>query len=126
MTTITLELPDSLYQQLHRRSQQSNRPIEAELMRLLPPQLPPTTDLPELSLAYQEVIQFLGRGATAQEISTFYLSTAAQERAQWLISQNKIAQLTPSEKTELDLYVELENFIALIKTQALRQLQQQR
>ncbi len=123
MTTVTLELPDTLYAQLQRRSQQSQQPLETELLRLLPPQLPSTANLPELPLAYQEVITFLGQGVSAQEIINFQLSSQAQERATSLIQQHKAGQLSPAELAELDLYVELENFVALLKMQAAQTVQ---
>jgi hypothetical protein len=120
--TVTLNLSETIYQRLRRRSQQSQRPLEDELLDLLAGQ----ASLPELSgnmpPAYIEIIEFLGRGATAQEIANFCLSEAAQARAQTLLAQHKAGMLTPPEEHELDLYIELENFMALLKNQARQQL----
>ncbi len=120
--TVTLNLPETIYQRLRRRSQQSQRPLEDELLDLLASQ----ASLPELTgdmpPAYIEVIEFLGRGATAQEIANFRLSAAAQARAQALLARHKAETLSPPEERELDLYIELENFMALLKNQARQQL----
>lgn len=73
-----------------------------------------------MSLAYNELIEFLGRGPTAEEIANFRLSSPAQTRAQLLLKKIKEEIVTPAEEAELDLYVELENLMALIKVQALK------
>ena len=83
MTThsVTLDLPETLYNQLSRRSQQSQRSLEDELLALLVSKLPVAEA--RLSPAYNELIEFLGRGPTAQEIADFRLSAPAQSRAQY-------------------------------------------
>ena len=73
--------------------------------------------------AYSEVIEFLGCGATPQEIAEFRLSPTAKARASALLNKNKEGTLTPSEEAELDSYIELEAFMGLLKVQALQQLQ---
>ena len=82
--------------------------------------LPSPDMLNDMPPAYDEVVEFLGRGATAQEISEFRLSSTAQMRAQTLLQQNKLDALSPAEEAELDLYIELENFMSLIKIRALQ------
>ena len=119
--TVTLDLPETLYRHLRRRSKQSQRSLEDELLALLVSKLPAAEA--KMSLAYNELIEFLGRGPTAEEIANFRLSSAAQARAQSLLEKNREGILNPAEETELDLYVELENFMALIKIQAFKQLQ---
>jgi len=124
MTTMTLDLPETLYQQLHYRSQQSHRSIEVELLTLLVPKVP-VPRLPILPLAYQEVIEFLGQGTTAQAMANFRPSPKAQERAKLLLQKNREDSLTTAEMAELDMYVDLENFIALLKIQAYQRLSNQ-
>ncbi len=120
--TVMLNLPESLYQRLSRRSKQSHRSLEDELLALLATKTL-TAEAPEsIPLAYDEVIEFLGRGATAQEIADFRLSPPAQARGQSLLTKNKEGALTPDEEAELDLYIELEDFMALIKIRAIQQL----
>jgi len=121
--TVTLNLPEAFYQQLYVRSQQSQRSLETELLSLLMPPVPEVSHLSVLPMAYQEVIAFLGRGATSTEIVNFRLSPQAQARAKSLLQKNRDQTLTPSDNAELDFYVELENFMALLKMQALQQFQ---
>ena len=121
--TITLDLPDVLYQRLKQRSQQTQRSLEDELLDLLATKIPTLKSLDSPPLAYNEVIDFLGRGATAKEIAEFRLSPAAQTRAQSLLKKSKIESLTPAEEAEMELYIELEDFMALIKIKAHQQLQ---
>jgi hypothetical protein len=120
--TVTLDLPETLYNRLSRRSQQSQRSLEDELLTLLATNLPIIEATQGTSLAFNEVIEFLGRGATAEEVANFRLSATAQARAQLLLEKNKEGTLSSAEEAELDLYIELENFMALIKIQALKQL----
>ncbi len=120
--TVMLNLPEPLYQRLSRRSKQSQRSLEDELLSLLATKTL-TAEVPEnIPLAYDEVIEFLGCGATAQEIADFRLSPMAQARGQSLLTKNKEGDLTPAEEAELDLYIELEDFMSLIKIRAIQQL----
>ncbi len=121
--TVTLDLPESLYQQLSRRSQQSHHSLEEELLAVLMTKVRSSETAGNLPPAYNEVIEFLGRGVTAQEITEFRLSSIAQTRAKSLLDKNKEGTLTPAEEAELDSYIELEEFMGLLKVQALRQLQ---
>lgn len=121
--TVTLDLPESLYQQLNRRSQQLQHSLEEELLAVLTMKMRSSETPGNLPPAYNEVIEFLGRGATAQEIADFRLSSTAQNRARSLLDKNKAGALTPAEEAELDSYIELEEFMGLLKIQALRQLQ---
>ncbi len=121
--SITLNLPESLYQHLSRRSQQLQRSLEEELVTLLSMKMPIGEGGTPQPSAYNEVIEFLGRGPSATEISEFHLSSAAQTRAQSLLQKNKEGPLSPAEEAELESYIELEDFMALIKIRALQQLQ---
>lgn len=123
MTThaITLELPDPLYQSIRRLSRRSQRSLEAELLTLLESHTP----APGYGAypAFDEVVDFLGRGATAGEIAAFKLSPAARARARELLAKNRAEALSEDETRELDVYVELEDFMALLKIRAHEQLQ---
>jgi hypothetical protein len=121
--TITLNLPEPLYQRLNQRSQQLQRSLEEELIALLSTKVPATKTGEKMPLATSEVVEFLGRGASAQEIAEFRLSSAAQTRAKELLQKNRDESLTPAEEAELEAYVELEDFMGLIKLHALQQLQ---
>ena len=120
--TITLNIPESLYHQLQQRSQRLQRSLEDELIALLVTKVPVDT-LKNTPLAYKEIVEFLGHGATAKEIAEFRLSPQAQARAQSLLQKHKEDLLSPAEEAELELYIELEDFMALVKIQAQLQLQ---
>jgi plasmid stability protein len=120
--TVTLNLPEKLYQRLRQRSQQFRRSLEDELLLLLASKASEFETGSSASLAYNEVIEFLGRGATTQEIVDFRLSAAAQARGQALLEKNRQGTLSPAEEAELNLYIELENLMALIKIRAHQQL----
>ena len=125
MTThaITLNLPESLYQHLQRRSECCKRSLEDELLALLTAKTLGSETSPNMPLAYNEVVEFLGSGATAKEITEFRLSSGAQTRAQSLIQKSREDSLSPAEEAELELYTELEDLMALIKIRAHQQLQ---
>ncbi len=126
MTThsITLDLPEPLYQSIRRLSQRSRRSVEAELLTLLEAHAP----APGYGAypAFDEVVDFLGRGASAADVAVFKLSPAARARASELLARNRDEGLTPDEERELDAYVALEDFMALLKIRALEQLQDSR
>lgn len=123
MTThvVTLDLPESLYQRLRRRSEESRRSLQDELLALLDAH----TLAPSYGMypAVDEVVDFLGRGATAAEIATFNLSPAARARAHDLLIKNQDDSLTEEDARELEVYGELEEFMALLKIRALERLQ---
>jgi plasmid stability protein len=121
--TVTLNLPEKLYQRLRQRSRQFQRSLEDELLLVLASKTSGLETGSSVPLAYNEVIEFLGGGVTAQEIIDFQLSGAAQARAQTLVEKNREGTLNPAEEAELDLYVELEDLMALIKIRARQQLQ---
>ena len=125
MTThaVTLNLPEPLYRHLQRRSERLQRSLEDELLALLTTKALASEDSQNMPLAYNEVVEFLGRGATAKEITEFRLSPEAQTRAQSLVQKNREGSLSPAEEAELELYTELEDFMALIKIRAHQQLQ---
>jgi hypothetical protein len=122
--SITLELPDQLYQKLKWRSQQTKRSLEEEILTAF------TLDLSVLPLmeteglrAYDEVMDFLISGPSIEEIVKFQLSDAARQRAQSLLAQEREAEVTADEAKELDFYVELGDFLGILRAKAMLQLQ---
>ncbi len=121
--TVTLDIPEALYQQLSQRSELLERSLEEELVALLTTNRAVAISSTNASTIYDEIVDFLGRGPSAKEIIEFTLSSAAQNKAQKLLAKNKKGVLSPAEEAELDAYVELENFMALLKIRAQQQLQ---
>lgn len=122
--SITLELPDQVYQHLKQRSQQTKRSVEEELLTVFALDLPvlPLTETAEFQ-AYNEVLEFLSGGPSAEEIVHFQLTESARQRAQALLEREKAQELTVAERKELDFYVELGDFLGLLRAKALLHLQ---
>ena len=122
--SITLELPDNFYQKLKQRSQQTNRSIEDELLTAFVLDLPvlPVADTEELQ-AYNEVLEFLTSGPSAADIVHFQLSNNARQRARDLLSKEKTDGLTLDESKELDFYIELGDFLGILRAKAMLQSQ---
>jgi hypothetical protein len=68
--------------------------------------------------AYEEVIDFLAAGISPGNLVAFQPSEEAKRRIADLIEREKLATLTPDEKSELDHYVQLEHLMRLAKARA--------
>jgi len=121
--SVTLELPDELYQKFKRRSQQTKRSLEDELLTAFALDLPvlPAAETGELQ-AYNEVLEFLTSGPSATEIAQFRLSSEAQQQAQTLLRKEREQSLTAAEAKELDFYIELGDFLGILRAKALLRL----
>lgn len=124
--SVTVELPDSLYENLQQRSRQTNRSLEEELLTAFALELPlwPRAEIVEYG-AYGEVMEFLGSGPSAAEITQFQLSDAARQRARELMIQERERALSEAETRELDFYVELGDFLGILRAKALLNLNKQ-
>lgn len=71
---------------------------------------------------YAEVLDFLIKRPTPQEIAAFKVSLQAQERLQTLLKKNREATLTVEETTELDVYEQLEHLMLLLKARAINSI----
>lgn len=73
----------------------------------------------ELSMPfYEQVLDFLATGPSAQEIVRFRPSVAAQQRFSELLEFNRQRPLTLVESEELDHYVRIDRMISLLKAKA--------
>jgi hypothetical protein len=68
----------------------------------------------------REVISFLARRPTIQELLRFAPSQAALERSQELLERNRESRLTSEEESELDELCEMDRFVSLLKAEAWR------
>ena len=68
--------------------------------------------------AYQEAIEFLARGMTAQELVAFQPSADASARLERLIQKEKSEGLLPEEHEELERSMEVERVLSLAKARA--------
>lgn len=68
--------------------------------------------------AYEEIIDFIAAGTSPQNVVAFRPSESAKERVADLIYREKMAALSPDEKSELDHYLQLEHLMRLAKARA--------
>ncbi len=73
-----------------------------------------------------EVIEFLRKNPSSQEVADFQVSQSAQSRLQRLLALNQAGMLSPSEQAELDELEQLEHIIIMLKTQAAKRLKESR
>ena len=78
-----------------------------------------------MTLAHEELIDFILKGHEPEEVIEFKPSEAATRRVWELISREKTSALTPDEVSELDSYMHLEHIMRLAKAKA-RQRQDDR
>ncbi|PAX45847.1 hypothetical protein [Brunnivagina elsteri] len=76
-----------------------------------------TTDIPAV---YQEVLDFLIKRPTPEEIIAFKVSAQAQKRLSELLEKNRSATLSSMELAELDVYEQLEHMMILLKARAFK------
>lgn len=105
MTTITLEVPDALADQL---SQLGDR-----LPEVLMAGLSETTPLP--AHIYRYVLDFLVSGPSPEQVAAFRPTQEMQLRLETLLARSHAGQLTPTEATELDEYERIEHLIVMLK-----------
>lgn len=68
--------------------------------------------------AYEEVVDFIARGANPGNVVAFRPSEEARARVADLVSREKGSGLTPEERSELDHYLQLEHIMRLAKARA--------
>jgi hypothetical protein len=72
--------------------------------------------------AYEEVVEFIASGPSAEALAKFQASDEAKERVAFLIRKEKTDGLTPEEKLELDNFMRLEHLMILVKARARKNL----
>jgi hypothetical protein len=118
---LTIEIPDELVGRLE--------PLQSRLpellWRLLDSDPKQTTEQSKVNIGtveiaevYLEVLDFLIKRPTPEEIVEFKVSPHAQMRLQVLLEKNRSGSLTPIEIAELDVYEQLEHLMILLKARA--------
>ena len=108
---VTIEIPDKLAQQLGPGRERLAEIIARGLRR----------SWAGTSGLRREVIAFLARRPTAEEILEFRPSATLVERSRDLLDRKQEGVLTPEEEAELEEMAEVDRFVSLIKTEVLRQ-----
>jgi hypothetical protein len=68
--------------------------------------------------SYDEIIDFLARGASPAEVLAFRPSEEVQERIRCLLDRNAADELTEDEAAELEVLGEIEHVMQLVKIRA--------
>jgi len=110
MVSVTVQLPDTLAEQFIPAQQWGAPLMEIGLARLKTP----------TSITASEIIDFLLRNPTPQEVLAYHVSERAQSRLQRLLALNEAGLLGQSEKEELDELETLEHIIISLKAQIMR------
>nr|WP_199339856.1 hypothetical protein [Nostoc sp. FACHB-892] len=119
---LTIQIPDELAQRLE--------PLQSRLPQLLwlllDADVQQTSDQPkvnaqtvEISEVYQEVLDFLIKRPTPEEIIAFKVSSQAQMQLEALLEKNRSTSLTQMELAQLDVYEQLEHLMILLKARAM-------
>lgn len=123
MAELTIQVSDELAQRLE--------PLQNRLPELLwqlldfanlPTNISKTvqTEPTDIPLVYQEVLDFLIKRPTPEEIIAFKVSSQAQSRLEELLSRNRSTTLNSMELAELDVYEQLEHMMILLKARAFK------
>jgi hypothetical protein len=119
---LTIQIPDEL---AHRLEPLQSR-LPQLLWLLLDADVQQTSEQPkvntqtvEISEVYQEVLDFLIKGPTPEEIIAFKVSSQAQMQLEALLEKNRSASLTQMELAQLDVYEQLEHLMILLKARAM-------
>ena len=123
MAELTIQVSDELAQRLE--------PLQNRLPELLwqlldfanlPTNISKTvqTEPTDIPLVYQEVLDFLIKRPTPEEIIAFKVSPQAQSRLEELLERNRSATLNSMELAELDVYEQLEHMMILLKARAFK------
>lgn len=123
MAELTIQVSDELAQRLE--------PLQNRLPELLwqlldvanlPTNISKTvqTEPTDIPLVYQEVLDFLIKRPTPEEIIAFKVSLQAQSRLEELLERNRSATLNSMELAELDVYEQLEHMMILLKARAFK------
>ncbi|MEQ8975533.1 MAG: hypothetical protein RIE73_34770 [Coleofasciculus sp. C1-SOL-03] len=123
MAELTIQISDELAQRL--------KPLQNRLPELLLQLLDvvnlQTTSEPivktgviDIPAVYQEVIDFLIKHPTPEEIIAFKVSPKAQAQLEFLLAKNRSATISSMELAELDVYEQLDHLMILLKARALK------
>jgi hypothetical protein len=123
MAELTIQISDELAQRL--------KPLQNRLPELLLQLLDvvnlQTTSEPivktgviDIPAVYQEVINFLIKHPTPEEIIAFKVSPKAQAQLEFLLAKNRSATISSMELAELDVYEQLDHLMILLKARALK------
>lgn len=115
--TVTLQLPESIYERVQRTAQMLQRPVEEFLLDTVTTALPLLDDLPPELVEDMAALALLNDKALWR-VAQSTLSKAAQKRLDWLLDQQGRRELAPAEQQELDQLLHEYERVVLTRAQA--------
>ena len=67
---------------------------------------------------FEEIVQFIADAAGVDRLNAFRPSAAAEKRVATLLARQKAETLTPKEREELQMFVQLDHVMSLAKARA--------
>jgi len=77
---------------------------------------------PSPNSSFEEILDFLASGRTAEAILAFQPSEALQQRSHYLFERNRQDSLTTEERTELEDLMRMNHFVNMLKIRARQKL----
>jgi hypothetical protein len=116
MSTITIEVPDDLAAQLDPKT--LSVMLREMVARKTAGLESIDQDTQQSSPIYREITEFLSNSPAIEQIIAFKISPTAQERLEYLLQNNREEVLNPQEQAELDTYLQLSEWISILKARA--------
>ena len=117
MAQLTIQVPDELANRLqpilHRLPELLSQLIETHT-----PETLEFTNSSDTANTYTEVLDFLIKQPTPEQIAKFKVSTQAQTRLEDLLEKNRMGTMSKAENSELDIYEQLDQLMILLKARA--------
>lgn len=110
MVDLTVQVPDELANRLEPIRSWLPTIIELSLVGYKTPAMETAA----------EIIQFLSANPSPDEVLNFHVSDRAQDRLNYLLSQNKSRTLDEREQRELDEIEEIEHIMTMLKANIAR------
>lgn len=117
MAQLTIQVPDELANRLqpilHRLPE-----LLSQLLETHTPEKLTLTNSSDTPNTYTEVLDFLIKQPTPEQIAKFKVSNQAQTRLEELLEKNHNGTISEAENSELDIYEQLDQLIILLKARA--------
>jgi len=110
--TLQVRLPDDLAKRVQAAQERLPEILELGLRELTPLE----------SRVFGEVLDFLSRGTTPEQLIAFRPSEIQQARLRALLEKNSAGTLAERDEAELDLYERLEHLMIMLKARARQNL----
>lgn len=115
MSVITVELPNEIAAQFGSKSDELILLLkEALALKLKKTSVPISTEQP----IYQELVDLLSSAPTNDQLIKFKISETSQERLENLLYRNREEELSQTEMTELETYLQLSRIVTRLKAHA--------